>query len=117
VNLINRLNKFFGFDHNLFLLDESVLNHSRYIPKTNGNITPQTVYTFGNNSNLNVTNDIQWKQLKTLTKQVGHNKFVIVVAADLGSANNTQILDKVVRIQQVQKKVKIGIFSMKKKVE
>lgn len=114
VNLIDRLNDFFAFDHNIFLLDNSVRDRQRYIPinaKSNGRITPQTVYIFDYKNNLNGTKDTQREQLKALTNETGQNTILIVVAPQFKFEDyGEQILDEVIAIRQFKKKMKIGIF-------
>lgn len=82
VDLVKRLNDFFGFDHNVFLLDFET-DHHLYIPTSHsnraGNFTAQTVYTFGNNLDSNGMED--WVTSKfTLNKIRGKKPLVIVMA-------------------------------------
>lgn len=112
VNLINRLNDFFCFDYNIFLLMDSVKDHNRHIPansNSGGHITPQTVY-ICDYKNI----DTKRYELESLTTVTSKNTFLIVVAADAKSfkfTNDTQtILDIVIAIRQRMTDVKIGIF-------
>lgn len=58
VHLINRINDFYGFDHNVFLMD-SVIHRNCWSQRSSlisGRFTPQTVYTIENFSDK-VRND------------------------------------------------------------
>lgn len=112
VNLINRLNDFFGFDNNIFLLD-TLSDRSRYIQANenfDGNCPPKTVFFFDHNldDNKNGTQQAAFKPKK------GKNTFLIVVGETLKFGNNAKLMPKVKKIQQLDRKIKIGLFFVNK---
>ncbi len=100
VVIINRLNDFFNFDHNIFFLD-NLIDQRRYIPANrynNSSFPPQTVYIFHHNRNKT--------QLPILVNS--KNTFLIIVVADsFKFGNDTQLLDQVKAIRRLN--VKIGV--------
>ncbi len=105
VNLIDRLNEFFGFDHNLFLLD-SLSDRSRYIPTDDdGNGTTQTVYIF--DENLDTEQSTQLEMLKAITSK---KTFLIIVGESSEFGKNQQLRVLVKSIRRLQVNVKIGVF-------
>lgn len=105
VKLINRLNDFFHFDHNIFLL-VSLTDRNRCISVKDINITPQTVYIFDQNS-VNTNNGTQLVTLKSI---VSKNTFVIVVGDALKLTQNEQLLHQMLTIRQLDAHVKFGLF-------
>lgn len=107
VALVNQLNNFFSFDHNIFLMDSSI-DHNLYITtslksKNDGNYTPQSLYTFklveGNITGLENLKEIRSK-----------NTFLIVVLESSIFESNIQILTHVNVIQRLNSQMKIGVF-------
>ncbi len=109
VNLIHRLNEFFCFDHNIFLLN-SGKDVNRHVRVNDKNETPKTVFIYGHNY-LNIERGTQRRQLEALTTTSSKNSFVIVVVAgSIEFRNDTEILDVVIAIRQLMVSVKIGFF-------
>ncbi len=110
VNLIDRLNTFYGFDHNIFLLD-SLSDRNQYISTDDANrksnFTPQTVYIFDANVNNGNHDDTQLAKLIFVTSK---NTFLIVVADVLKFYNKSQLLTQVKAIGRLNDNVKIGVF-------
>lgn len=112
VNLINRLNDYFGFDHNIFLLNRT-LDPDRYVATSPfgsyyGKFTPQSVYTFTDDGFGN--NNTETTYVKNVT--IGKNPLLIVAVANLNFGNDSKILAEVKRIRSLQiiSNLKIGIF-------
>lgn len=109
VNLINRLNEFFGFDQNIFVLD-SLIDQSRYIPtkdNIDGNFTARTIFIFDHNSDNNANDE----QVAILPSVTGKKTFLIIVAKSLLFVNNPQLLHEVKAIRLlIGANVKIGVF-------
>ncbi len=104
VNLINQLNEFFGFDHNIFLLDRkldpdrfvaSVFDYDKFVPKS--------VYT--------VDDDWENNNTETTVKNITSKNTLLIVAVE-NFRNDSRILAEVknVRKLQVVSNVKIGVF-------
>ncbi len=113
-NLINQLNEFFDFDHNIFLLD-STLDPSRYVSilsptfdSEHGKYTPQSVYTFDNSPGSNFT-DIRMINLDEITSK---NTFLIVAVENLDFDINSTIMSEIRRIRSLQiiTNIKVGVF-------
>ncbi len=102
VKLIDELNNFFDFDHNIFLYDSSV-DIDRFI-STEYSLTPQTVYVFEGADDDNVF------QSKSLTKITSKNTLLIIVLGSVKFGSNLDLLERVKTIQRVQVRMKIGIF-------
>lgn len=106
---INQLNDFFGFDHNIFLLDVST-DHSRYIATSTNcgvkycNYTPQSVYIFNSSPNKNIT------KMETFDEITSKNTFLIVVAGSSEFESNLNLLDQVKKIRDLNVDMKIGVF-------
>lgn len=106
VALINRLNQFFDFDHNIFLLD-STLDPDQYVDRRVTNLAqrPQSVYTFDNAADdINITSPTYSNEI-TSTKT-----FLIVGVENLNFENDSKTLSEIKRIQRVCRNVKIGVF-------
>lgn len=102
VKLISALNKFFNFDHNIFLLDSS--DHRQFIDNSaQGVITPQTVYKIYDT--LEALDGIQEIQSK--------NTFLIIAlqCINVAEAETFNLLTRVKEIQQFNRNIKIGLFS------
>lgn len=105
VALLGQLNSFFGFDHNIFLLDSSI-DHNRYIAtdcENDGHYTPQSLYIFGL-AKSNVTGSESLNEIRS------KNTFLIVVLAHSNFESNLKLLARVKEIQRLNKQVKIGVF-------
>lgn len=99
LNLINQLNAFYRFDHNIFLIDSSIdLDHWLPISSTSYGSTPQTIYTFGNPS--------QQISLKAPTSK---NTFIIGVVDEL-TVEWWRLFRQVLRFQALDVNMKIGVF-------
>lgn len=97
--LIDHLNNFFNFDHNVFLLEESV-DINRYL---NERLTvPQSVYV--------VKNDIDVTGIENLKKLSSKNAFLIVAPVSVTFDENLKMLTQVKKIQRLKKNLKIGVF-------
>lgn len=112
VSLVNRLNDYFGFDHNIFLLDRT-LDPDRYVAASpsgsdHGKFTPQSVYTFTRDGSGN--NYTETTYVKNVT--IGKNPLLIVAVANLNFGNDSKILAEVKRIRNLQiiSNLKIGVF-------
>lgn len=83
VHLIDRLNNYYSFDHNIFLVESStVLDNWFETSQLSGNhcgtlsnITPQTIYTFENTSDSASTEMIE--------QMTSKNTFIVVVIKSL----------------------------------
>lgn len=107
MNLMNRLNDFYGFDHNIFFLDSST-DHNRYISAKDDNFRPKTIYVFDHNlDNINGT------QMTTVESATSKNIFLIVVVESLKFHNNSQLLVQMEEIRWHKASVKIGVFFAK----
>lgn len=110
VDLVNRLNDHFDFDHNIFLL-ERTLDPDRYVTASpsgsdHGRFTPQSVYTFiGDGSGINCTTYVN-------NVTIGKNPLLIAAVTNLNFGNDSKILAEVKRIRNLQiiSNLKIGIF-------
>ncbi len=108
VNLINRLNAFYGFDHNIFLVDFTIIDYGRYIPNKDNNgmsCTPKTIFNF--DQNLNSTNGTQLIPLKSL---ITKNTFLIIVVTNFQFENEKQIHADIKSIRRLDGTLKIAIF-------
>lgn len=113
VQLINQLNNFFCFDHNIFLVDPMTDPHP-YIPSQNsncdGHFRTQTVFVLNSE-----TNDAYfWYGPKPIVRKFrGKNTLVIVVAGSWNSENDERMLTLISRlntIQQINLRSKIVMF-------
>lgn len=105
VKLINQLNNFFDFDHNILLLDSSI-DYNRYVHGSDSikdNYTPQSLYNFEwiNNSIVG---------LESLKKIRSKNTFLIVVPASSQSEGNIKLFARIKSIQRLNIYMKIGVF-------
>lgn len=101
LELINQMNSFFNFDHNVFLLD-SVAGNSFLNTKSNFT-APQSIHYFDSvDDNL-----IGLENLKEIKSK---NTFVIVVLASSKFENNVNIRSRIKEIQRLN--MKIGVFFM-----
>lgn len=109
VNLINRLNHFYGFHHNIFLLD-SLTDTNQCIPardNKDGVFVLKTVYILDHNAR----NNIQWQQ--AISESVtSDNTFLIIVAHSerFECDEETQLWVQVQDIVKLRRRVKIGVF-------
>ncbi len=111
LKLINQLNEFYDFDHNIFLLDSTV-DHDRYVNiflstfnSEFGKYTPQSVYTFDNGQGQKFTH-IELSYLNEITSK---NTFLIVAVENVNFDNKSTILSEFEGLL-VSKNVKIGVF-------
>lgn len=100
VNLINKLNEFFNFDHNIYLLDASV-DINRFVGRRE--IIPRSLYVF-KSADVNITG------LKSLTDIKSKNTFMVVVPESSTFDRNLKLLNRLLEIQKLQIKMKIGMF-------
>lgn len=101
VNLIRRLNDFFAFDHNIFLLDRT-LDPDRFVASAFAydKIIPQSVYIVEDDSENNNTETTYVKKITSM------NTLLIVGVDDF--RNDSKVLAEVKKIQNSN--VKIGVF-------
>lgn len=106
VNLINRLNNFFNFDHNIFIMDPSE-DYTQYIPESN--FTTHTIYVFDPRSDSNNGSHpaVLWTQF---IKNRGQRTFLIVVTKENSFHTNSSLLDRVREIRRVVLNVKIWVI-------
>lgn len=105
--LINELNSFFNFDHNVFLLDSSVDQNERnqFMSETSSLDTiPRTIYVHENENDTIVGVD-------SLRKIESKNIFLIVFLKCINVDRNLNVLAYVKRLQELNRDMKIGIFS------
>ncbi len=96
--LIFELNKYFNFDHNLFILDSSAdINHFITINRRN-EFTPKSLYVFNGAT--------QRIAIRTMSK----NTFMVVAPKCCDVEINSTLLQQVKRIQRFQTTMKIGLF-------
>jgi len=97
--LISDLNNYFGFDHNIFLVDSSA-DLNRFINNTQPQLTyiPQSVYVYKSVDRI------------TLTKIQGKNPFLIVVPEHSIFNSNMELFIRVREIQRGKLDMKIGVF-------
>lgn len=89
--IINQLNKYFRFDHNIFLMESTIDQFRWFLPLSSCcNFTPQTVYTFADNSysDDNITDHL----VDVITSK---NQFLIAVFDGLEFENDSQLLAQV----------------------
>lgn len=100
--LINQLNNFFNFDHNVFLLDSSV-DANRFIRiREDKNFTPQSLFIFQSADNF--TNLESLKEIKA------KNIFLILAPKCVSFQRNVNLLGQVKTIQRLNIQMKIGVF-------
>lgn len=107
VSLINRLNEFFDFDHNLFFLD-TVIDENLHIPCMDNaarSFTPQTIHVFDKNHN-DYVNEIQLAKVTAISGKT----FLIVVVEASQFENYSPWFDRVYAIRMLNVDVKIGVF-------
>lgn len=111
VHIVNQLNGFFGFEHNIFLLD-SKSDHNHFIPMPShdsidkdkvsddgNNFTTQTIYILDENSSLN--------EVTVASK----SKLLIVVLANFSKfSNESTLLTQIQMMRQLDASIKIGVF-------
>lgn len=106
LKLITELNKFFNFDHNLFLLQSSA-DVDRFIClRSRQDVTPHTVFVVGNtDENTSNTTNIRISSKDT---------FAIVIfdgsENDFSYDTNFDLFDELKEIQSLTTNMKIGIF-------
>lgn len=100
VQLINGLNNFFNFDHNIFLVETSK-DINQFI--SNGKY-PKSLYFFDSTSN-NIS------VLQGLTEIRSKNNFMIVVPGSFQAfSRNINLLNRINEIQRLDINMKIGMF-------
>lgn len=99
--LINKLNNFFKFDHNIVLLD-SLEDANRFANM--GGIVPQSFYVFKRTKDNNITG------LEKLTEIRSKNTFTIVLLENGTFQSNLNFLHQFKTIQRLHVNMKIGIF-------
>ncbi len=100
VQLIDGLNNFFNFDHNIILVDTSI-DINQFI--SNGKY-PKSLYCFNSTSN-NIS------VLQSLTEIRTKNNFMIVVPGSFQAfSRNTNLLNRINEIQRLDINMKIGMF-------
>lgn len=103
VQLISKLNKFYNFDHNIFLRDTSV-DINRFINNNEQRqIAPTSLYIF-ESINGNITG------MENLTRIKSKNTFVIVSTGGSSFTANYNLLKRIKKIQLLQMTMKIGLF-------
>lgn len=111
IDLINRMNQFYGFDHNIFLLD-TLTDHNRLnlaMNNRDGNVTAQTVYIFNHN--------LIGAELATVESLGSKKTFLIIMATHLQFGGNTQLLSQIKVIQRrLGTNVNVGIFFVNKAI-
>lgn len=104
MKLIDQLNNYFNFDHNVYLLHQSVDVNCFVNPKRSGQMIPQSLYRFKEFNN-NITG------LESITIQ-SKNTFLVIVPET--SNNNLNLLIRVKEIQREtqrqQMTLKMGMF-------
>lgn len=106
--LINELNDYYKFDHNIFLLGSSVdpdrfVNLS-FIATKQFKSTPQSLYVFEDGRN-NI------KGLETLTAAIKSKNTFLIVSPDQANFNeNLILLTQIKEIQRLNINMKIGVF-------
>lgn len=105
VKLIDELNNFFNFDHNVFLLDKSKDVNCILC----GSDIPQTVYTFDSSKNLDNRVD-QLTEVEKLGKFDSKNDFMIVAPISAELERNAELLEQMKNTLERQSNIKIGIF-------
>lgn len=102
LRLISQLNKYFNFDHNIFLFNPSA-NISRFIDTTELSSVPRSIYTFkGDNESI-----IELESFKAI---MGKSTFLIGITDGAQFSGNLMLLTEVKRLQRLQVQMKIGIF-------
>lgn len=103
LKLIRQLNDFYGFDHNVVLLDKLV-DTGHFISKgRQDDFTPQTVYVFDNT----VDSILRFNTLKTIESKI---TLLIVGIGDTEFDRIINLLNQVKAIQRLQINMKIGVF-------
>lgn len=106
IKLINQLNDFYSFDHNVFLLDSATDMNCFVNTRTQEEFTeftPQSLYVLKNVGD-NITG------LETLNKIKSKNTFIIVVPQSSEFKDNFKLLAQLKKIQRLQISMKIGVF-------
>lgn len=104
LTLIDELNKFFTFDHNIFLLESSV-DRNRFLSlKIGEEQSPQTIYVFQNADKEN------FAVSESITKISSGNTFVIVALGTSSFRRYFDFFDEIKRIERLQLHMKIAIF-------
>lgn len=98
--LISRINNFYNFDHNVFLLDSSVDFNCFFNTRTDA---PKSLYVF-NNVEGNLTG------LENLKEILSKNTFLIVFSTNVNFESYLNLLTQIKRIQRLEKNLKIGLF-------
>lgn len=99
LDLINRLNDFYRFDHLIFLTDSSI-HLNRWIPFDSGTqFTPQSIYTSDGLSKQTANS--------TLTSR---NTFLVAVVDELSFDNESTLLTQIKEIRSPIVNLKVGVF-------
>lgn len=100
--LINQLNSFFNFDHNVFLLDSSI-EVNRFIRTSDAiEFTPQSLFIFQSADNFT--------ELKSFKEKTSKNTFLIIASKTVSFPRNLNLFSQVKQIQKLQLQMKIGVF-------
>lgn len=104
--LIDRLNNFFKFDHNIFLIDSSTDAEQFMQPINQQAIVPITSYRFKTSVDRGIDG------LDRLTRIDSKNPLVIVVIESgvLEGTASSSLQDRFLKIHRLQRNMKIGIF-------
>ncbi len=110
ITLINQLNNYFDFDHNIFLLDSSIDRNSYITTRSNFDTesghkyVPQSVY------NFKLDND-SITGLESLNEIKSKNPFLIIIPGCSTFETNIKLLSSVKSIQRLNVlHLKIGVF-------
>lgn len=103
--LISKLNEFFKFDHNIFCWDKSVDINRLIDTKGQNPFTPTSLFSFEN-----IDGNITGTGIENLRKIYSKNTFVIVALHHTSLESNYNLLTLIKKIQQLQLKMKIGMF-------
>lgn len=111
VQLINRLNNFCSFDHNIFFMDSAIdidrwfsspgLSSGKHVVNYS---PPQTVYTFDDLSHSDLNS------IETFNGIRSKNQFLAVVVEHLKFENGSQLLAQIKNVRLLDVNVKVGVF-------
>ncbi len=106
MNLINRLNEFFAFDHNIFFLDSNTSSNIVKNRSILAGIVPKSVYNFDHHrvDNSNGT------EMTTFDDVMGKNTLLIVITECIEFKNNSELLAEMKKIRYSKVTVKIGVI-------
>lgn len=101
VNLINQLNQFYLFDHNVFVL-ESPMDVDRFFNVTEVLNVPRTLYVIEN-----IAEGI--KSIEAM-KRISSNPFMIIVMKSIDIELHLNFMKKIKNFQRINIDLKIGMF-------